>query len=258
MKGIIFKNKLYWGLIISLSLVAGPLQADNHSESEASQQAVAQLLTFCTLNDGKKMQDAEALGPMWGEFFEEQGMQQLSVQATPMFSSGEGPDFFFMNFLPFGALNDFFGTIQSEGQKELAATMKVASCSRALHAFRGLYYSPTMGENDVAYMHLSGCTRNEGVEWADIMQQAQGMAGRLEEGEFKGLLGISFPQYGSPVESDFVRFLVMQDMNVLGQVGNYYANQRGWEQSEKYEEEYAQCSQPSIWAGTTINRPQRN
>jgi len=77
MKGIIFKNKIYWGLLISLSLVAGPLQADNHSESEASQQAVAPLLTFCTLNDGKKMQDAEALGPMWGEFFEEQGMQQL-------------------------------------------------------------------------------------------------------------------------------------------------------------------------------------
>ena len=32
------------------------------------------------------------------------------------------------------------------------------------------------------------------------------MAARLKEGEFKGLLGISFPQYGSQMEEEFVRF----------------------------------------------------
>jgi len=242
----------------TLCLFSGNTLATHHEEAEPQQQAVAQLLTFCSLNDGKTIQDAQALGPMWGRFFKKHDMQQLAVQATPMFRTGEGSDFFFMNFLPFAAINNFYGTIQSEGQKELAATMEVATCSRALHNFRRLYYSPTMGGNEVAYMHLSACTRNDGVEWTGIMEQAQGMAARLQEGEFKGLLGISFPQYGSRMEAEFVRFLVMQDMTVLGQVADYYANQRGWEQSEKYNQTYAQCSRPSIWAGTTINRPQGN
>ena len=243
-------------LLAALCLWSGNILAAHHDEDEPQQQAVAQLLTFCSLNDGQTIQDAQALGPMWSSFFKKHGMKQLAVQATPMFRTGEGPDFFFMNFLPFAAINDFYSTIQSKGQEEMAATMAVATCSRALHNFRRMYYSPTMAASDVSYMHLSACTRNEGVEWANIIGQAQAMAGRLEEGEFKGLLGISFPQYGSQMEAEFVRFLVMQDMTVLGQVGDYYANQRGWEQSANYNETHAQCSRPSIWAGATINRPQ--
>jgi len=232
--------------------------AAQHEESEPQQQAVAQLLPFCSLNEGKTMEDAAALGPMWGRFFKKQDMQQLAVQATPMFRSGEGSDFFFMNFLPFNAINDFYGTIQSKGEKEIAETNEVATCSRVLNNFRGLYFSPSMGENDVAYMHLSACTRNDGVEWSSIMEQAQGMAARLKEGEFKGLLGISFPQYGSQMEAEFVRFVVMEDLNVLGQVADYYANQRGWEQAENYGKTHAQCSRPTIWTGTTINRSRAN
>ena len=245
---------------VALFLLPSSLMAAHHEEAEAEpqQQAVAQLLTFCRLNEGKTMQDAQALGPMWGRFFKKQDMQQLAVLGTPMFRTGEGSDFFFMNFLPFNGINDFYGTIQSKAAKEMAATSEVATCSRALNNYRSLYYSPTMRENDVAYMHLSTCTRNDGVEWSSIMEQAQGMAARLKEGEFKGLLGISFPQYGSQMEAEFIRFVVMEDLNVLGQVADYYANQRGWEQAENYGKTHAQCSRPTIWTGTTINRSRAN
>ena len=257
MKGNVFFSV---GVFLTgLFLLSGSLMAAHHEEAEAEpQQAVAQLLTFCRLNEGKTMQDAQALGPMWGRFFKKQDMQQLAVLGTPMFRTGDGSDFFFMNFLPFNAISGFYGTIQAKAAKEMAATNEVATCSRALHNYRNLYYSPTMAGNDVAYMHLSRCTRNDGVEWSSIMEQAQGMAARLKEGEFKGLLGISFPQYGSQMEEEFVRFVVMQDLDVLGQVGDYYANQRGWQVAENYGKTHAQCTRPTIWAGTTINRSRAN
>ena len=71
----LFKAGMFF---VGLFLLPGSLMAAHHEEAEPQpqpqQQAVAQLLTFCSLNEGKTMEDAAALGPMWGRFFKKQDM----------------------------------------------------------------------------------------------------------------------------------------------------------------------------------------
>ncbi len=241
-------------LVALLFAFCSNLSADNHSESaQAGPNAVANMLTFCSLKDGKTNQDLQKALSALETWASEHHPGTVAVM-TPFIRTGGSQfgDLMIQSFLPFTALSELTKRFNETGGKAQQAMSKAFDCERMMGSYYPIYtHSDLNGPNDFNTVYqVQNCTPHEGVTPQKVYAAAQASAKSAQEAGVAIHTALFAPNLGARAIEDsdgYGRVVVYKDMAVFGQVADWYANQGGWESDQKYSENIADCNSPNVY-----------
>ena len=230
------------------------LSADDHSESaQAGPNAVANMLTFCSLKDGKTNQDLQKALSALETWASEHHPGTVAVMTPFIRTAGsQFGDVMIQSFVPFTGIGEMIKRFNETGGKAQEAMGKALNCERMMGSYYPIYTHPDLaGPNDFNTVYsVQNCSPHEGVTPQDVFASAQASAKSAEEAGVAIHTALLDPNLGARASRDpdgFGRVIVFRDMDVFGQVGDWYANQGGWESAKKYSETIAECNSPNVY-----------
>lgn len=173
---------------------------------------------FCSLNDGKTMQDVVAQSEKYGVFSKEQGTKYMQAILTPM-HAGDASDYDYIIWgtWPDGkAMYDEWGSYANDyggwafNSADGTANTQAGTCHRSIAVFNvGVVHNriPEEARDKKQPVQFAQCSMKEGVKPEQLYAQAQINKSKMDEAGFAGWgIHYLFPYMGfdADLEYDFV------------------------------------------------------
>ena len=257
--------KGYLSLIFAFCLIAGSANTIADEHSAPTQPDVALSAYFCTLNDGRSMQDLDKAVAAYRALSYANNWNTWALMLTPRFSLLNEPDFYWLNFGTFDYLAEVGQEYAEQGQAVQKAFDKVVTCKQALYGSRLKY--PLQDESTLAantLVQVEWCDRKDGVSMDNMLARHSANAEAAEKNGENGVWNIIWPIAGvGPLnvlgekQRDFAHMLWLPDMAAYMNLVDREVNGGDGYGRRNYLESYAECDGRFVYDVTIQNQPNR-